>query len=111
MSLYVHGFDDENHDCYIECEIDYECDEGYWDQVPGGYSYQRYFVDGEIIIESVAVLFVEYYDPDGNIIARIERKNMQEDALKALDRRVGDYVYEEVINGEPLSEDLWENRG
>jgi hypothetical protein len=109
MSSYCHGFDNEEGTCYIECMIEYSTEEPYHE--PATWSCPEYSIDGEIIIESVDVLFVEYYDPHGNVIAKIKGEDMQEQAKIDLDNRVEEQMINEVCDGDPICDTLWENRG
>jgi hypothetical protein len=74
--------------------------------VPGGYSYQRYWVNGEIEILDVCVLSVEFFNNEGDSIARVIRENIQEDALRALDAEANEIASYEVDNWNMLADDL-----
>lgn len=111
MSTYVYGYDDEAGERYIEVEIDYDFEPGYWDQIPGGYNYQRYWVSGEISINKVEVLFVEFYNPSGDVIAKLKREDFSDESKRVLDGEAFEWVQAEVENWDVLADDLAENAG
>jgi len=112
LSTYVYSYDNESLDRYYEVEITYEAEDGYWDQVPGGYYHQKYYVPGEITVACVRVLLVDYYNESGSLIGTIKRPNMINEAWEELDSEATAYIEGLIDDQAPdLYEDLMENRG
>lgn len=109
MSSYVYGYDDEEGDRYIEVQIYYETEEPVYEKAT--WSCPEYYLPGQIYVTSVEVLFVEYYDKDGNIIDKIKRPNPPTAGWQQLDREEEARICDWVDNQDCICEDLWENRG
>jgi hypothetical protein len=107
MSTYIYSYDDETHDRFYEVEIEFSTEEPYHGATERGF----YRIAGEIIIEKVRVLYVEYYNPDGDTICKIKRENMNPICVKLLDSEEEERIINWVCDGDPICDDLWENRG
>lgn len=104
---YTDGYDDEIRDRYIETEIVYDISDGYWETAG---LIQRHWTPGEINIKSVRVKFIEFFEPHfGNMIARVERRTVQRDALVTLDRHELARAELDVENFGPLADELAEH--
>ena len=92
MSTFYWDYDDANGDRNIEIEVNYI----YTPESTRYFEGRIYRVRGDIEIQSVYVIAVSFYNPDGFVIAHIERENMQEDAIAKLDAEAHDDVEAEV---------------
>jgi len=99
---YDHGYDDEKHDRYFEVRIDFEFEPGYMDRDERG----EHWVPGEIHVNEVYVTMVEYYNPQGEVIARMERHKMPFQTRMMLDYEADAYIREEVDTYDVLAEDM-----
>ena len=104
----VVDWDNEEGTMHTFCEVAYTCEEGYTERIQD--SCLSYTCPGQLYVEDVHILFVEYYNPHGDLIARIMRENIGEEALIHLTDECIAYVEGEVDNNGALCEDLWEHR-
>jgi hypothetical protein len=107
MSTYIHSYDDEDHDRFFEVRIEYDFEPGYRGSDERG----SYWVPGQIEIRDVFVLHVEYYNPDGEVIAKVERHNMGIEPRVVLDGEAFQYIEAEIEEWDILAEELAENAG
>jgi len=108
MSTYIYSYDDEAGTDYTEIEIDYDFYPGYWDYMCPEPSLQ-YWVSSDIHINHVRVLSAEYYDRNGNTLAKIKREDMNKFTRDCLDETASEYVITEVTDCGRLAELLVEN--
>jgi hypothetical protein len=108
---YVYSYDDETHDRFFEVRIWFDTEEPYTE--PRSWDCPGYHIPGQIYVTSVEVLYVEYYNPDGDLICAVHRPAdaNQKPVWKMLDRDEEARICDWVDNGDCICDDLWENRG
>jgi len=108
MSSYIYEYEDEVNNRYIKAIIDYEVSKGDWEEVLGGYSYQRCWMPGEITINSVRVLLIEYFGIKGTVMLRLKRPMGCYFGFEELERELIEQIEEDVSMGGMLYDDLRE---
>jgi len=83
MSTYTTGYDNNEGDRYTEVEIDYELEKG-GREFPLGvrHCHTYYDIPDQIVVNSVRVMYVEFYNPHGDLLASIKREALNPLVLK-----------------------------